>query len=91
MADVRNQILSPQHFAQVANDHFPSPDWMGSITNSKNITSFWGQQKYAKTIPLDKNLNIGLIWMAPGDKEFTAYMAMMPSNRVDQIQAFALM
>ena len=26
--------------------------------------------------------------MAPGDEEFTAYMAMMLSDRVDQIQAF---
>ena len=88
MADVPNRILSPQHFAQVANDHCPSPEGTGSITNSKNITLFWGQRKYAKTILLDKNLNIGLTWMVSGDEEFTAYMAMMPSNRVDQIQAF---
>ena len=26
--------------------------------------------------------------MVPGDEEFTAYMAMIPSDRVDQIQAF---
>ena len=88
MADVPNQILSPQHFAQVANDHRPSPEGMGLITDSKNVTLFWGQWKYAKTIPFDKNLNIGLTWMAPGDEEFIAYMETMPSNRVDQIQAF---
>ena len=72
----------------MANDHRPSLEGMGLITDSKNVTLFWGQQKYAKTIPLDKNLNIGLTWMVPGDKEFTAYMAMIPSDRVDQIQAF---
>ena len=55
MANVPNQILSPQYFAQVANDHCPNPEGMGSITNSKNITLFWGQWKYVKTIPLDKN------------------------------------
>ena len=88
MADVPNRILSLQHFAQVANDHCPSPEGMGSITNSKNITLFWGQQKYAKTILLDKNLNIGLTWMVPGDEEFAAYVATMLSDRVDQIQAF---
>ena len=88
MANVHNGILSLQHFAQVANNHSPNPEGMGSITNSKNITLCWGQQKYAKTILLDKNLNIGLTWTAPGDEVFTAYLAMMPSDRVDQIQAF---
>ena len=87
MTDMPNQILSPQHFAQVENDHHPSLEGMGLITHSKNITLFWGQSKYAKTTPLDKNLNIGLTWTAPGDKEFAAYMAMM-NHRVDQIQAF---
>ena len=61
---------------------------MGSITKSKNITLCLGQQKYVKTIPLDKNLNIGLTWAVPGDEKFTAYMATMLSNRVDQIRAF---
>ena len=43
MADVPNRILLPQHFAKAANDHHPKPEGMGSITNSKNITLFWGQ------------------------------------------------
>ena len=40
MTNVPNQILSPQHFAQAANDHCPNPEGTGSITNSKNITLF---------------------------------------------------
>ena len=88
MAGMPNRILSPQHFAQAANDHHPQPEGTGSITNSKNITLFWGQQWYMKTIPLDKSLNIGLTWMTPGSKAFTAYLATMPSNRGDGIQAF---
>ena len=54
----------------------------------QNIMLFWGQWKYAKTILLDKNLNIGLTWMVPGDKEFTTYVTTMQNDRVDQIQAF---
>ena len=88
MAGMPSWILLPQHFAQVANDHYPKLEGMGSITNSKNISLFWGQQTYTKTIPLDKNLNIGLMWMAPGSKAFTAYLATMPNDRVDRIQAF---
>ena len=43
MAGMPNRILLPQHFAQAANDHHPQPEGTGSITNSKNITLFWGQ------------------------------------------------
>ena len=88
MAGMPNQILSPLHFAQAANDPHPKPEGTGLITNSKNITLFWGQQRYTKTIPLDKNLNIGLTWMAPGSEAFTAYLATIPNDRVDGIQAF---
>ena len=88
MAAVPDRILSPQHFAQVENDHCPKPEGMGLITNSKNITLFWGLQRYTKTIPLDKNLNIGLMWTAPGNEVFMACLAMMPNDRVDGIQAF---
>ena len=88
MAGMPNRILSPQHFAQAVNDHHPQPGGMGSITNSKNITLFWGQKRHTKTILLDKNLNIGLTWMAPGSEAFTTYLATMPNNRVDGIQAF---
>ena len=88
MAGMPNRILSPQHFAQAANDHHPQPEGTGSITNSKNIALFWGQQRYTKTILLDKRLNIGLTWMAPGSEAFTAYLATMPKDREDGIQAF---
>ena len=88
MAGMSNRILSPQHFAQAANDHHPQPEVTGSITNSKNITLFWGQQRYTKTILLDKSLNIGLTWTAPGSEAFMAYLVTMPNDRGDGIQAF---
>ena len=88
MADVPNQILSPQHFSQAANNHHPKPEGTGSITNSKNITLFWGQRRYTKTFPLDRNLNIGLMWTASGSEVFRAYLATMPNDGVDGIQAF---
>ena len=88
MAGMPNRTLSQQHFAQVRNDHHPQPEGMGLITNSKNITLNWGQRRYIMTIPQDKNLNLGLMWMAPGSEAFTAYLATMPNDRVDGIQAF---
>ena len=56
---------------------------IGSITNSKNITLFWWQPRHTKTILLDKSLNIGLTWMAPGSEAFMAYLGTMPNDRGD--------
>ena len=37
------RILSPQHLAQQADDHFPREVDTGALTTSKNITLFWSQ------------------------------------------------
>ena len=36
--DAATRILSPQHLAQQANDHYPKEEDTGSLTTSKNIT-----------------------------------------------------
>ena len=35
------RILSPQHLAQQAEDHYPMAEGTGALTASKNITPFW--------------------------------------------------
>ena len=52
MEQVPNHIFSPQHFTQVVNNHNPEPEGTGSTTDSKNITSLWGQRTCTKTLPL---------------------------------------
>ena len=47
------RILSPQHLAQQADDHYPQEEGTGALTTSKTITLFWAQRRYAKTVPLD--------------------------------------
>ena len=42
--EASTRILSPQHLAQQANDHYPKEEGMGSLTISKNITLFWSQR-----------------------------------------------
>ena len=42
--DAATRILSPQHLAQQANDHYPREEGTGSLTMSKNITLFWSQR-----------------------------------------------
>ena len=83
-----NQILSPQHFAQVLNNHILVPEGTGTFTNNRNIILFLGQRKFTKTIPLDKQLNIRLTWTAPYNEEFKAYMAKNPSVEMDNKRTF---
>ena len=40
--DATTRILSPQHLAQQANDHYPKEECTGSLTTSKDITFCFG-------------------------------------------------
>ena len=57
--DAATRILSPQHLTQQANDHYTKEEGMGSLTTSKNITLFWSQRQFMKTVPLDPRTNVG--------------------------------
>ena len=46
--DAATRILSPQHLAQQANDHYPKEEGTESLTTSKNITLFWSQRCFTK-------------------------------------------
>ena len=43
--ETTTRILSPQHLAQQANDHYPTVECTGTLTTSKNITLFWAQRR----------------------------------------------
>ena len=62
------RILSSQHLAQQAQDHYPRGEGMGSTTLSKNIMLFWNQRKHTKIVPLDPKLNVGITTTAAGAK-----------------------
>ena len=42
--EATTRILSPQHLAQQANDHYPMAEGTGAQTTSKNVTLFWAQK-----------------------------------------------
>ena len=68
-------ILSPQHLAQQANDHYPKEEGTGSLTTSKNITLFWSQRRLMKTDPLDPRAYVGLTTTAAGTRSYRAFCA----------------
>ena len=68
--DAATSILSPQHLAQQADDHYPKEEGTGALRTSKNITLFWSQRRFAKTVPLDPSTNMGLTMTASGAWSF---------------------
>jgi GAG-pre-integrase domain len=62
-----SRLLSPQHWAQEADDHHPSPHGTSCITTTDSIILQWKQAKYKKTMKLNPTgNNVGTIWSVPG-------------------------
>ena len=82
--EAATRILSPQHLAQQAGDHFPKEEGTGALTTSKNIMLFWSQRRYTKTVPLDPTTNVGLTTTAPGARSFRAFCATLERPETKQ-------
>jgi hypothetical protein len=62
-----SRLLSPQHWAQEAQDHYPVPHGTSCITTSEAVILKWDQAQYTKTIYLNPNgNNVGTLWTEPG-------------------------
>ena len=86
--EATTRILSPQHLAQQANDHYPTAEGTGALTTSKNITLFWAQRRFTKTVPLDPNTNVGLTTTAPGARDFRSFCATVTTPETKQTNIF---
>jgi hypothetical protein len=65
-SDNRSKPLSPQHWAQEANDRHPIRNGTWCATYDDRIMLFWDQQKYKKTVHLIHNCsNVGVIRSVP--------------------------
>ena len=73
--EASTRILSPQHLAQQADNHYPSEEGTGALTTSKSIMIFWSQRHFSKTVPLDPKTNVGLTMTASGSQSFRAFCA----------------
>ena len=86
--DAATRILSPQHLAQQANDHYPKEEGTGSLTTSKAITLFWSQRRFTKTVPLDPRTNVGLTTTATGTRSFRAFCASLNVEETKETNIF---
>ena len=81
-------ILSPQHLAHQSNDHYPTADDTGAPTTIKNITMFWAQRRFTKTVPLDSKTNVGLTMTASGAQSFHPFFATVKKPETKEMNIF---
>ena len=62
-------MISPQHWGQEANDHYPMEEGTRGVIQNKNVIFEWNQRKYQKTIPLCPSTNTGRFMCTPGSTE----------------------
>jgi hypothetical protein len=60
------KLLCLQHWAQVANDHFPKPNGTWCATYSNCIVLHWAQGKYTQTLRLVPSTNVGVLTTKTG-------------------------
>ena len=82
------RILSPQHLAQQAEDHYPKEEGTGALTTSKNIVLFWSQRRYSKTVPLDPKTNVGMTTTASGARTVRAFHTTITTPETRQPNLF---
>ena len=86
--EAATRILSPQHLAQQAGDHYPKEEGTGAITTSKSITLFWSQRRFTKTVRLDPTTSVGLTTTASGARSFRAFCATLDQHETKQTNIF---
>lgn len=71
-----SRLLSPQHWAQEANDNEPINNGTWCATYADSIVLNWSQRSHSKTISLDdKAQNVATMWSSSGYDKYTAYDA----------------
>ena len=86
--EAATRILSPQHLAQQADDHYPKNKGTGVLMTSKHIVLFWSQRWFTKTVPSDQNTNVGLTTTASGAKSFHGFCATLDKPETRQANIF---
>jgi Reverse transcriptase (RNA-dependent DNA polymerase) len=66
-------LLSPQHVAQMANDHYPDRNGTCITTYSDTLVMMWEQGQQRRTVDVDPSTNIFLMRSAPAFEKFHAF------------------
>ena len=71
-----SRLLSPQHWAQEANDVTPNPRGTWCATYRDSIVLQWHQRQFTRTLALDsRGSNVATFYTAPSYNKFQAFCA----------------
>ena len=71
-----SKLLSPQHWAQSANDNYPKQQGTWCATYQDKVVLHWNQRRSKKTIRLDPSTSsVATLHTAPGYRNFEAFCA----------------
>ena len=70
-------LLSPQHWAQVVNDHYPLQEGTWCATYSKSVVLHWDQRKFCRTIPINSSTNTPVFMSSPGTTHARCSIALL--------------
>ena len=86
-----SRILSPKHWSQQAQDNWPQPQSTWCAIYDDEITLYWNQQKYKRSIWLNPGqTNAATIRSAPGYSRFTAFSSNLGVNWMMQFSPMKL-
>ena len=78
-------MISPQHWGQEANDHYPMEEGTRGVIQNKNVIFEWNQRKYQKTIPLCPSTNTGRFMSAPGSTKHRLVRAQVDDKTYSKV------
>ena len=72
---LRYCLLSPQHWAQMANDHYPTPRGTRMENDDQHCILIWGQGRHCRSVPHSSSTNTPTFRTAPATYTYRAFAA----------------
>jgi hypothetical protein len=72
---LKYNLISPQHWAQEAQDHYPKRRGTRSETDDNHCILIWGQGKYRCSVPFSPSTNTPFFCLAPASYSYHAFIA----------------
>ena len=73
----KGRLMSPQHWAQTADDSYPEKDGTVCITGARSLVLRWSQKKYTKTVPIDLRNNCFSMRTVAGVERFKRFETLL--------------
>jgi hypothetical protein len=73
---LRYCLLSPQHWAQMANDHHPTPRGTRMENDDQHCILIWGQGRHRRSVPHSFSTNTPTFRTAPATSTYRSFVAL---------------